>query len=56
MSNYDVNSVNFSMTAPCGISCANCECHTAKDSPPLLAYLIGTGIPQRTVPRSCRTI
>lgn len=57
MNSYDVNSVNFNMTAPCGISCANCECHTAKNSPPLLNYLIGTGIPAQNLPcDGCRTI
>lgn len=57
MNTYDVSSENFRMTAPCGISCANCECHTAKDSPPLLNYLISTGIPSENLPcDGCRSI
>lgn len=57
MSSYDKKSLAFEMTAVCGISCANCECHTAKDSPPLLDYLVGVGIPAEKLPcMGCRSL
>lgn len=45
----------FSMTGVCGIYCAECECHKAKDNPDLLKYLISVGISADRLPcRGCR--
>lgn len=57
MRSYDKKSRAFTMTAVCGISCENCECHTAKDNELLLTYLVGTGIPAEKLPcRGCRSV
>ena len=45
------------MVAPCGIDCGQCECHTAKDSPALLEYLVSVGIGRDRLPcGGCRSI
>jgi hypothetical protein len=45
------------MVAPCGIDCGQCECHTAKDNPALMDYLISVGIPKDRLPcDGCRAI
>lgn len=44
MSNFNKESKEFIMTAYCGISCGDCECHKAKDDPKLMEYLSGRGI------------
>lgn len=46
MSDHNKNSKEFIMTATCGISCGDCECHKAKDDPRLMEYLTGRGIPR----------
>ena len=46
---------DLTLTGPCGIYCGACECHTAKDDPKLLAYLISKGIPEEKLPcMGCR--
>lgn len=44
MSDHNKDSKEFIMTAYCGISCGDCECHKAKDDPKLMEYLTGRGI------------
>lgn len=51
MNKIDKTSEAFEMTAVCGIYCAICECHTAKDKPELLNHLIkNTNIPAEKLP------
>ena len=38
------------MTAVCGIYCAECECHKAKDSEVLFKYLVNAGIKAESLP------
>lgn len=48
---------NGFMVAPCGIDCGQCECHTAKDNPALLDYLVSVGIPRDRLPcGGCRAV
>ena len=55
MNEFDKSSPAFAMTGVCGIYCAACECHTAKDSPELLKYLVSVGINAESLPcRGCR--
>jgi hypothetical protein len=57
MNKYDRDSSEYKMTAACGISCANCECYTAKDNAQLMQYLIGRGIPAERLPcPGCRAV
>lgn len=45
------------LVAPCGIDCGRCECHTAKDSPALLDYLVSVGIRRDRLPcGGCRAV
>ena len=45
------------LVAPCGINCGQCECHTAKDNPALLEYLVSVGIARDRLPcGGCREI
>ena len=45
------------MVAPCGIDCGQCECHTAKDNPALLEYLVSVGVRRDRLPcDGCREI
>lgn len=56
MNKIDKRSKAFEMTAICGIYCASCECHTAKDNPELMQYLIESrNIPADKLPcAGCR--
>ncbi len=55
MSKFNKESKEFIMTAYCGISCGDCECHKAKDDPKLMEYLTGRGI-QNLPCEGCREV
>ena len=50
MNELDKSSKVFEMTAVCGIYCAECECHKAKENPQLLKYLVSVGISAERLP------
>lgn len=55
MCKIDKTSHTFEMTAVCGIYCGSCECHTSKDNPELLNYLVSAGINAKHLPcTGCR--
>ncbi len=48
---------NQTLVAPCGIDCGLCECHTAKDNPALMNYLVSAGVRRDRLPcDGCRAI
>lgn len=48
---------DITMVAPCGTNCGLCECHTAKDNPSLLDYLVSKGIKKELLPcPGCRAV
>jgi hypothetical protein len=47
----------LNLVGPCGIYCAECECHKSQNSPRLLEYLVSRGIPRDRLPCSgCRSV
>lgn len=47
----------ITLVAPCGMYCAECECHKAKDNPALLEYLVSKGLKREKLPcPGCRPL